>query len=45
VTVVDACAAYLVMLGWVAGVVLVVLVGKTLLDYFGERVYGRMDKD
>lgn len=44
-TFVDACAAYLVMVGWVGLVVLVVLVGKTLVDWLGERVYGRMDRD
>lgn len=44
-TFVDACAAYLVMLGWVALVVLIVLVGKTFVDWVGERVYGRMNRD
>lgn len=44
-TVVDACAAYLVMIGWVALVGVAVLVGKTLIDWIGERVYGRTDRD
>jgi hypothetical protein len=33
----------LVMGGWVAIVVIAVLVGKTVIDLVGDRVYGRMD--
>jgi len=33
----------LVMGGYVAVVVAVVLVGKTVIDLVGDRVYGRMD--
>lgn len=38
-----AAQTMLVMGGWVALVVLCVLVGKTLIDLIGDRVYGRMD--
>lgn len=35
--------ALFVMGGWVALVVICVLVGKTVIDLVGDRVYGRMD--
>lgn len=37
----TAAATVIVMGGWVALVVIVVLAGKTVIDLVGDRVYGR----
>lgn len=39
----DAAVTVVVMGGYVAVVVVLVLVGKTVIDVIGDRVYGRMD--
>ena len=43
-TLAEFAVAGLWWLGIVVGVTLAVLVGKTLVDWVGERVYGRVDE-
>lgn len=40
----DAAVTVVVMGGYVAVVVVLVLVGKTVIDVIGDRVYGKTEK-